>query len=403
MLALESIARTLAADVRGHSGTVRSAEAGLSSGSTDSVRNCVRQILEAGSTLQARLQDAENRLAQQAAVLEQKTRASQIDAMTQTFNRGALDERLRAAFDRKAESGRTSSLLMVDIDHFKRVNDGFGHLAGDVVLKTVSKRILESVPPGTFVARYGGEEFAALFEGATAQECREAAEAVRSAIGQGEVSTGARTIKISSSAGLADTSDAESLEAWIQFADAALYRAKGAGRDQGFVRLAGELTPLIPAPVDSGPDSPSRDSITGLLSAGAFANVLDRAMEAETAGFVVVARLEGYSELIERRGFRAAEGALKAVATAIRATARASDPAARISKATFALMLSGAERPHADRLCERLQTAFESATSSDDGLSIKTGCLPLNEGAGGKNLIARCISLTTDAWFPASV
>lgn len=404
ILALESIARTLAGDVRGHSGTIKSVEAELATATGDSIRSCVRRILDAGTALQTRLQEAEARLAHQAAVLEQKTRASQVDALTQTFNRGALDERLRAAFDRQSESGRTSSLLMIDIDHFKRVNDSFGHLAGDAVLKQVTRRILDAVPAGAFVARYGGEEFAVLLEGATAQECREAAETVRSAIGQGEVSTGSRTIAVSSSAGLADTTDAESVEAWIERADQALYQAKSAGRDRGFVQISGELQPLIPAPISALRPvvAASRDTITGLFTADAFAASLDLAVADRSLGFIVVARLCGYSELIERRGFRAAEGALKEVAAAIRKTTRERDPAARISKATFAVLLSGAERSHADRLSERLRDAFEEATSIDDGLTLLTTTLEVQDDINGKHLTARCVSITADAWFPTS-
>lgn len=401
-LELESIARTLAADVLDHSGTVRSAESGLVHGSSESVRDCVRRILEAGERLQTRLQNAEERLARQAELLEQRARASRIDALTQAFNRGALDERLSIAFAGQAERGRASALLMLDVDHFKRVNDRFGHLAGDVVLKAVAQRILQAAPTGSFVARYGGEEFAVLFEGSTAEECRRASEAIRSAIGADDVLAGERAIEISSSAGLADTSSAASLEAWIESADSALYFAKNAGRDRGYLRVGGEFLELVSIPASVATSAASRDVITGLLTRDGLASALDMAIADDVPGIIIVAHLDGYGGLIERRGFRAAEGALKASAKAMRATIRERDPAARIARATFAVFMPEASAPQAERTIERLRAAFEAAASRDDGLSLMTSHLELMNDADGKTHVSRCVAMMAGGWFPTA-
>jgi diguanylate cyclase (GGDEF)-like protein len=401
-LALESIARTLAADVRDHAGSVRSAESALTHGSDESVRDCVRRILEAGTRLQARLQDAEDRLARQAVALEQSARASQIDALTQAFNRGALDERLSLAFQGQQERGRASALLMLDVDHFKRVNDRFGHPAGDVVLKTVAKRIQGAAPSGSFVARYGGEEFAVLFEGSTAEECRQASEAIRAAIGSGDVIAGERTIKISSSAGLGDTSGAASLETWIERSDSALYFAKNAGRDRGFLRVGDEFREFVTAPVLSDAGAASQDKITGLLTRDAFASAIDQAIAEDQRGAIVVARLDGYSELIERRGFRAAEGALKSIAAALRSSVREKDPAGRIGRSTFAVLLPDAAPVHAQRSIDRLQATFASTVSPDDGLALTTAQSELAKDSDGKTQVAKCIATMASGWFPTA-
>lgn len=399
-LALESIARTLAADVRDHSGTVRSAESALVSASGDSVRECVRRIQDAGVRLQARLQEAEERLARQSEMLEQRTRESQVDALTQAFNRGALDERLTLAFEGKTARGRASALLMLDVDHFKRINDRFGHPAGDIVLKTVAKRIQDSAPAGSFVARYGGEEFAVLFEGATAEERRQASETIRAAVGREEAVAGERSIRISCSAGLADSSEASSLEAWIERADSALYFAKNAGRDRGYVRFGKDFVELTPAAAPMPAGGASRDAITGLLTRDAFASALDRAIADEQRGVILVAGLEGYSELIERRGFRAAEGALTAIATAMRSTVRDKDPAGRIGRASFAVLLLDASPAQAQGSVDRLRAAFASAASPEYGLSLTTANLDLDATSDGKSHVSRCVASLSGGWFP---
>jgi diguanylate cyclase (GGDEF)-like protein len=123
---------------------------------------------------------------------------------------------------------------MADIDHFKRLNDTYGHSTGDVVLKAVARRLSDTLRPTDFLVRYGGEEFVALLPGATADTAHIAAERLRKAIEREEhlSTTAMGTLRVTISLGIAVLQPGDSLERLIERADVALYRAKAAGRNQ---------------------------------------------------------------------------------------------------------------------------------------------------------------------------
>jgi diguanylate cyclase (GGDEF)-like protein len=124
---------------------------------------------------------------------------------------------------------------MLDIDHFKKINDGFGHLVGDRVIKGVGAAIASAVKKGDVAARYGGEEFAVLLPGASADVAFQVAERVRETVGRASIkrldkkeSVGNVTI----SGGIAIMRSDESLLSFIDRADKALYAAKQGGRNR---------------------------------------------------------------------------------------------------------------------------------------------------------------------------
>jgi diguanylate cyclase len=134
-----------------------------------------------------------------------------------------------------------AALLLIDIDHFKGVNDTYGHLFGDKVLRAVAHVLQANIKGRDLVARMGGEEFAILFVQATASGALAVAEQIRTAVAQGRVRsvagedlTGAVTV----SAGLAVSLSGDSLENLIERADSALYEAKRSGRNRVCVAAA---------------------------------------------------------------------------------------------------------------------------------------------------------------------
>ncbi|MDD4891373.1 MAG: diguanylate cyclase [Phycisphaerae bacterium] len=157
---------------------------------------------------------------------------AKIDPLTGLANRRALMERLAQEWARIQRHGGQLSFIMGDVDHFKRVNDTHGHLAGDRVLREIAAAIASQCREIDLPTRYGGEEFAILVpdenaEGAgrLAERCRQAVEAIR-------VTVGSETSRPTASFGVADAAAAGSAEAMIQQADEALYRAKSAGRNR---------------------------------------------------------------------------------------------------------------------------------------------------------------------------
>jgi diguanylate cyclase (GGDEF)-like protein len=125
------------------------------------------------------------------------------------------------------------TIAMVDIDHFKKVNDSYGHQAGDRVLQEVAQLVQRTIGAGGVVCRYGGEEFAVFFSQRQAAGVKEVMEGVRTKIEQSTIDIGKRTIKVTVSCGICERSDlSQPMSAVLASADKALYRAKGGGRNQ---------------------------------------------------------------------------------------------------------------------------------------------------------------------------
>ncbi len=156
------------------------------------------------------------------------------DPLTGAYNRRHFREAFGQELDARRHDGSPLALLLLDLDHFKRINDTYGHLAGDDCL-TFAARCMEDVvsPRGGLVARFGGEEFVAVLPRTHAMEALQVAEAVRLRIYQSPVATGGHGIRLSASIGVHTvTTDRQSApEEVIRIADEALYRAKDDGRN----------------------------------------------------------------------------------------------------------------------------------------------------------------------------
>jgi diguanylate cyclase (GGDEF)-like protein len=161
-------------------------------------------------------------------------RRSIIDDLTKVYSRGHFDAHLSREIGRvRRYSSKSISLVMLDLDHFKNVNDTDGHLAGDEVLKAVAALLGEAVRSVDLVARYGGEEFAIILIEIDRDSAEEVAERLRSGMERMAVKFGAKELRITGSFGVACfPDDAEDRRGLVEAADAALYRAKSEGRNR---------------------------------------------------------------------------------------------------------------------------------------------------------------------------
>ena len=157
------------------------------------------------------------------------------DPLTGLYNRRSFDLVIEREIDRVARSGEPALLLMLDIDHFKKINDGHGHEAGDAVLREIAHILQRSVRPMDFVARYGGEEFALVLPNCPAVFGKAVAERLRRAVQAQRVTLpGGQTLGVTLSGGgaFAPPWVRSSARLWVTRADAQLYQAKAEGRNR---------------------------------------------------------------------------------------------------------------------------------------------------------------------------
>jgi diguanylate cyclase (GGDEF)-like protein len=159
-------------------------------------------------------------------------RLAEHDVLTGVLNRRAILARLRAAFVQARESGEPLALLFLDLDHFKRVNDSYGHRAGDQCLRAIIGPIASELRQGDALGRYGGEEFLVVLPGAGAANAEVVAERIRNHVQETPMLVSGTRIGLTLSVGIASLDDdVPTPDDLIERADAALYRSKSAGRN----------------------------------------------------------------------------------------------------------------------------------------------------------------------------
>jgi diguanylate cyclase (GGDEF)-like protein len=271
---LQALADDVSSSVGQHASHLEQATKTLTSdsGRTDEalaelVVDVIDDIVRANHSLKSKLDSAESKLQEQAVEIEAHISRSLTDTVTGLPNRREFNERLgerMSAWNRRKE---VFTLMLLDVDNFKRLNDQHGHVVGDRVLAGIGHALRTSVRREDAVARFGGEEFAVLLPSTSLEQAVRAAQKVREAIGRVAVNHNGRKISVTASGGLAMIQSKEEAESLIQRADAALYAAKAAGRNRLFLhdgklcrasaggpsprRAANQASPKTTAPVKS--------------------------------------------------------------------------------------------------------------------------------------------------------
>ena len=215
---------------------------------------------------QEQLQVLSEKIQKLKAELHEARESAALDPLTQLHNRSSLDSQLERVADLSFLMSATPCLLMIDVDHFKSVNDRFGHPIGDEVIRRVADTLVRNfLRREDFVARYGGEEFVVVVPDSSAHAVRQRAERVRQAIAEIGFSKGNEHFSVTASVGVAVLGPGDTGKTWLARADAALYEAKSAGRNR--VIFAEDTGGTAPSLHPSRPPSqaPARSLSSGSL------------------------------------------------------------------------------------------------------------------------------------------
>lgn len=179
------------------------------------------------------ISEANGRLKIQQDALEKLQADVRMDFLTKVSNRRAFDSRFVEETERAKRYGHQLALILIDADKFKAINDSYGHVAGDRILRGVAKVIQGEIRASDFLARYGGEEFVLLLPETSVQQAASVADKIRKKIEQTKFWVDSRNIKVTVSLGVSQFDlQNDTRESFLKRSDAAMYRAKEAGRNR---------------------------------------------------------------------------------------------------------------------------------------------------------------------------
>lgn len=415
---LHELATRVATDVGAHSHRVEAINEQLHAagdGEPDAVVQAVAQLIEANSRMQGQLGSAQERLKEQAELVEQHAKAARTDALTGLANRRAFDEEMQNRLQRHRKSGETFSIIMFDVDHFKTFNDTYGHQAGDDVLRLMGQLLRAAARKDDIVARYGGEEFAMILPNTPVTEASRSADRVRKRIADHGFQCEGKELRVTASLGVAQVFHSEAITHLIDRADAALYAAKEAGRDRVYWHDGTDVHPLhkpetapdttvgqepVPtAPIPRQGETPKGKLRTEERSEGAECEEPERmdgktvigqvTMSCRTAFCIILARrlaewrrggatpsvimirIDDFPNLVAQYGERAGTLTLKATAQFLNAAIRDMDLVGHYDTATFAVLFPGTWLANVIGIAERLRDAIAKCSMPTEHGQLK--------------------------------
>ena len=372
MVRLQELTQSVRLDVGVHNTQIQEISEELTSvdATEAEVISVVEKLVRANEAMQAQLDSAEERLEEQSREMEAHVREARTDALTSLFNRRAFGDEMLEAEKQLRESNQPTCVLMIDVDHFKKFNDTYGHQGGDEVLKGVASVLRQNLTENEIVCRYGGEEFAVIFSGSQLEAARIRGEQARTAIGKETFHFDGMDLRVSASAGLAQLLPAETTAALVRRADESLYLCKKLGRDCGHWHDGQQSHPMSESaeglstdlkPTSEQDEAATAERFAGISDPVSFRQDIERRIaELKRGGSpisLLVVEVDNYAVLLNEFG----KGTEVTTATAqfLRGTMREMDHIARLKDSQFALLLPGARIDAACEVAERIRSAAE--------------------------------------------
>lgn len=380
----------------------------------EAVLAAVSKLIDANRTMRVQLDSAEERLHAQSRQIESQAVEARTDALTQVANRRAFDYELAQCVADLARDGKPVSLLLLDVDHFKKFNDAHGHQAGDEGLRQVARVLRHCTAETELVARYGGEEFAIIFRGAPLMSVRHAAERIRVTVASTAIRFEGKELHVSVSAGLAELQSNEDEGMFIQRVDEALYASKKAGRNcihwndgasNHLLRLEALRKQQSGPPDDvsallgdewqcddeRSEDSPYQEVNALVAPRSAFIDDLIRRM----AHFrrdggplaMLLIQVDRLPQVQEAHGEAAASAMLRVAAQVINANMRDMDHVSRLASDTYAMILPGSRIGGGVQVGSRLRQQIASCRlPRKAGITSMTATIGVVEAVPGDDM-----------------
>lgn len=219
--------------------------------STTRVLSLLGEIMQSNASLQQRLESAEKQLDRQTRQIESYLTEARTDGLTQLANRRAFDAKIEEMFTAYRKGGKSFAVAIIDIDHFKSINDTYGHQSGDDVLRFIASAFRQTFENAYMIARYGGEEFVLILP-SPMRLAADRIDALRKRIANERIETNGKQLRINFSAGLSEPRQELVAAHMIRRADEALYSAKNMGRNRVYFH-DGTQPVLLGAPELAGP------------------------------------------------------------------------------------------------------------------------------------------------------
>ncbi|NOY42144.1 MAG: diguanylate cyclase [Planctomycetes bacterium] len=388
---LQDLAKNVATDVGAHNAVIAGISGNLcdvKTGADDlnkTVMDAVAQIMAANDKLQSRLTDAEQKIQTQAEELSTQQSEARTDVLTKLPNRRAFDDAMNAGSQSSDNQEGPFSLMIFDVDHFKKFNDTHGHQAGDEVLRQVGKTMVDVVKNSDLPCRYGGEEFAVVMPNTDIVQARVAAERMRKAIEAMKVNFEGSNLKVAASIGVAEIEPKEESASLMRRADDAVYAAKAGGRNRSYWHdgdqcraiddtastKAATPTPATtsaePATKAAATEAPSENVekstlLKDLPDRAVFSGELHRRInESHRFGVslsIMHLSVKGYAGLEQEYGDAVGKLLLDTVAQFIRSRLREMDLLGKLDDGEFVVMLPGSSEREALLVGNRVQSAI---------------------------------------------
>ena len=391
---LRELASSVAEGVGQHNTRVREINTDLTSAAASTgglqdatVLASVAEIIKANELLQEQLATAEVKLQKQAQELETQTAVARTDALTGLYNRRAFDDEMNRRYAEWQRRNTIFSLLLMDIDHFKKFNDTHGHQAGDEILRGVAQVLQSTMREMDLVARYGGEEFAVVLPVTNLAESLRAAERARAAIAGSIFLIAGKELKVTVSIGTAQVFGTEGVALMVKRADDALYKSKGDGRNRVSCHDGEKIRAALEAAVEPAPKAsptpvakPAPAAVRTQANGEApnlatfYADLRRHVTECQRFQVplsLLLVDIDNFKQLVSRLGAETGELVFRTISEFLDSSINPTDVASRFGQGQFAIMLPGTSLTAASKMAEQIRAAVASCALDAGGKPLK--------------------------------